>query len=130
MIFRVIVYYFQSLSQLLNWSGAPVYLPILSILSMFGDFSINFDFKLGTSSNGVCIIPRLNAMTEIIWALIFIYFIIFHSSWISLVIVLKRFRKTSPVIENKTTPVEENKTTKTVRIKCYELVDFFDNRKP
>eukprot|EP01084_Bolivina_argentea_P031420 58159_1 len=103
MIFRVIVYYFQSLSQLLNWSGAPVYLPILSILSMFGDFSINFDFKLGTSSNGVCIIPRLNAMTEIIWALIFIYFIIFHSSWISLVIVLKRFRKTTPIEENKTT---------------------------
>eukprot|EP01084_Bolivina_argentea_P216821 368254_1 len=87
MFFRVMLYYFQMLSQILSANGIThVLMPIMSI---FADFSIDFSNK----SHGFCIIGKLNALDEIIYSLIPIYFILFHSVWISLAIVYFRKRK-------------------------------------
>eukprot|EP01084_Bolivina_argentea_P012066 22622_1 len=78
MIFKVMTYYFQSLSQILSNKGINhVFIPILGLFN----FSID---EMYNNKNGICVIPYLDALNEIIFSLIFIMFIIFHFIWLSI----------------------------------------------
>eukprot|EP01084_Bolivina_argentea_P031049 57487_1 len=145
MVFRVIVYYFQSMSQLLTSVGTPHNLS--SMLSIFGDFSVDFNFN--SSSNGICIIPKLTQLDEIIWTLIFIYFVLFHSIVICAVIIVKRIRKKNvQSIQSITTSIEKNNTSNQNHISAlskvekqnkniliinkyrHKIIDYFYSKKP
>eukprot|EP01084_Bolivina_argentea_P007783 14603_1 len=89
MIFRIVTYNYQSLSQILSARGINhSFIPILAF------FDVSFDYTSSSKlSFGICIIPYLNSLNEIIFGLIFVIFILFHSLWILIVAVIRKMIK-------------------------------------
>lgn len=80
MIFKIMTYYYQALSQILSSKAVNHFAnPILAI------FDLSMEAVSNSSDHGICVIPYLNGLQEILLAAITIYFIIFHFLWISVV---------------------------------------------
>ena len=90
MFFKIILYYYQSLGQILSPRAIKLQYFIFILLNIF---NLNIDSKYSTSKFGICIIPNLNNLDEIFIGSLFILFILFNLILIYFIVKIIYFIK-------------------------------------
>ncbi|MCP4989999.1 MAG: hypothetical protein GY928_29315, partial [Colwellia sp.] len=85
LLFKIIAYYSQALSEILSNES----LKYNALIPVLGLFNLSID-DINKSENGVCIIPYLAALDEIIMSQIFVMFVFFYFGCACLALLLYR----------------------------------------